>query len=70
VADNQLIVARVHSHSPLFGCSRRSAGFPRSAYWLDGKIPKQNAEKIFTVRFTVKTIRLGATDGEWRRTEF
>ena len=32
-------------------------GFPRSAYWLDGKIPKQNTEKNFTVRFTVKFIR-------------
>jgi hypothetical protein len=32
-------------------------GFPRSAYWLDGKIPKQNTEKNFTVRFTFKIIR-------------
>jgi hypothetical protein len=39
----------------------------RSAYWLDGKIPKQNSEKNFTVRFTVKTIRLGAIDVNRRR---
>jgi len=42
-------------------------GFPRSACWPDGKIQKQNAEKNFTVRFTVKTIRLGAIYVDRRR---
>ena len=33
-------------------------GVRRSAYWLDGKIPKQAVEKhFFTVRFTVNFIR-------------
>jgi hypothetical protein len=35
--------------------------------WLDGKISKENAKNIFTVRFTVKTIRLGAVDADRRR---
>jgi hypothetical protein len=30
--------------------------------WFDGNNQKQDDEKVFTVRFTVKTIRLGATD--------
>jgi hypothetical protein len=42
-------------------------GFPSSADWLDGKISKENAKNIFTVRFTVKTIRLEEIDTDRRR---
>jgi hypothetical protein len=38
--------------------------FVQSGSPPDGKIEKQNAQKIFTVRFTVKTFCLGAIDGE------
>jgi hypothetical protein len=41
--------------------------FPHSGSPSDGKIQKQNAKKNFTVRFTVKTMRLGAIDAETRR---
>jgi hypothetical protein len=42
-------------------------GFPRSACWLDGEIQRQNTENNFTVRFTVKTIHLGAIYVDRRR---
>src|SRR5258708_14396969 len=42
--------------------------FSHSGSPSDGKIQKQNAKKNFTVRFTVKTIRLGAIDADTRQT--
>jgi hypothetical protein len=45
--------------SSLFGVATDS-----SQDRLDDKIPNQNTEKNFTVRFTVKTIRLGAIDAD------
>jgi hypothetical protein len=41
--------------------------FVQSGSPTDGEIEKQNGRKIFTVRFTVKTIRLGAIDVDRRR---
>jgi hypothetical protein len=38
---------------------RHLQAFEQIKIWFDGKNQKQNDEKIFTVRFTVKTPRLG-----------
>jgi hypothetical protein len=47
--------------------TRISLAFTHSGSPSDGKIQRQNAEKTFTVRFTVKTIRLEAINVDRRR---
>jgi hypothetical protein len=41
--------------------------FEKFQIWFDGKNQEQDDEKVFTVRFTVKTIRLGAIDTDRQR---
>jgi hypothetical protein len=41
--------------------------FEQFQIWYDGKNQKQDDEKVFTVRFTVKTIRLEAMDVDRQR---